>query len=225
MALLLRDAIAGGAPPSVAILPMTPEEDPRRGGCQLWRSSRRPAHRMQRHGPGQPNARHRGRELTLPVRGPCVFGPRIGMSALTLCDERNAYDNTLLKRSPPARSRNGSWVVSAVRACAAMSTPRPHFPALAHWPGERAGRGDLWCPVRGGKERWGPSAVVTSVLPAALRKSPVAGSTPHPDLISLAGAGGSATGLSLRSSRAVKIFFWPRAAWGRLRRRCSFLAR
>ena len=83
-------------------------------------------------------------------------------------------------------------------------------------PGERAGRGARWCPVRGGRSTRGPSAVVTSVLPVALRRSPVAGSTAYPGLISLAGAVGSATGLSLRSPRPFKIFFWPRAAWCRL---------
>jgi len=40
-----------------------------------------------------------------------------------------------------------------------------------------------------------------------LRRSPVAGPAAYPGLFSLAGAVGSATGLSLRSPRAVKIFF------------------
>jgi len=48
-------------------------------------------------------------------------------------------------------------------------------------------------------------------MPAVLRLVPGGGSAAYPGLFSLAGAAGSATGLSLRSLRTAKIFSWPRA--------------
>ena len=47
-----------------------------------------------------------------------------------------------------------------------------------------------------------------------LRRSPAAGPVAYPGLFSLAGAVGSATGLSLRSPRAVKIFFRDAGGFG-----------
>ena len=53
-----------------------------------------------------------------------------------------------------------------------------------------------------------PSLGVVRPMPGVLlRRSPAAGPAAYPGLFSLAGAVGNATGLPLRSPRAVKIFF------------------
>jgi len=96
---------------------------------------------------------------------------------------------------------------------------------LTYSAGASGRRGGPACPTASERGRVSNPAVLFLTVPGSGRGSgllvtslpcigsPVAGSAAHSDLFSLAGAVGSATGLSLRSPQAFKIFF--RAA-GRL---------